>query len=32
MTHVIAFDELPRAFDDFVQGRVKGRTVVRIAG
>lgn len=32
MTRVIEFDELPAAFDDFIQGRVKGRTVVRIAG
>lgn len=31
MTRVIGFDELPGAFDDFIQGRVKGRTVVRIA-
>ncbi|MDE2372508.1 MAG: acryloyl-CoA reductase [Burkholderiales bacterium] len=32
MTRVIEFDDLPGAFDDFVQGRVKGRTVVRISG
>jgi len=31
MTRSIAFDALPGAFEDFVQGRVKGRTVVRIA-
>ena len=30
MTRVIGFDDLPGAFDDFIQGRVKGRTVVRI--
>jgi len=32
MTRQIDFDALPGAFEDFVQGRVKGRTVVRIAG
>jgi alcohol dehydrogenase len=32
MTRSIDFDALPGAFEDFVQGRVKGRTVVRIAG
>ena len=30
VTRTIAFDELPAAFDDFIHGRVKGRTVVRI--
>ena len=30
ITRTIAFDELPAAFDDFIHGRVKGRTVVRI--
>ncbi len=32
VTRTIAFDDLPAAFDDFVQGKVKGRTVVRIGG
>lgn len=32
MTRQIDFDALPGAFEDFVQGRVKGRTVVRIGG
>jgi len=27
----LSFDELPGAFDDFIQGKVTGRTVVRIA-
>lgn len=31
VTRTIAFDELPAAFDGFIQGTVKGRTVVRIA-
>lgn len=30
ITRTIAFDELPAAFDDFIHGRVKGRSVVRI--
>lgn len=30
VTRTIDFDALPAAFDDFIQGRVKGRTVVRI--
>ena len=30
VTRTIDFDQLPTAFDDFIQGRVKGRTVVRI--
>jgi acrylyl-CoA reductase (NADPH) len=30
MTRTIDFDALPGAFDDFIHGRVKGRTVVRI--
>ena len=29
-TKVIGFDELPAQFDDYIQGRVTGRTVVRI--
>lgn len=29
--HEIAFTDLPQAFDDFLQARVKGRVVVRIA-
>jgi NADPH2:quinone reductase len=29
-TRVIAFDELPAQFDDYIKGRVTGRTVVRI--
>ena len=32
VTRTIAFDALPDAFDDFIAGRVKGRTVVRIGG
>lgn len=31
LSHQISFDELPAAFDDFIAGKVKGRTVVRIA-
>lgn len=30
MTRTIAFDDLPGAFDDFLHGRAKGRTVVKI--
>ena len=30
ITRTIEFDDLPAAFDDFIHGRVKGRTVVRI--
>lgn len=30
VTRTIDFDALPGSFDDFVQGRIKGRTVVRI--
>ena len=30
VTRTIDFDQLPGAFDDYIQGRVKGRTVVRI--
>lgn len=30
MTRTIGFDELPSAFDAFVKGQVKGRTVVKI--
>ena len=29
-TKVVGFDELPAQFDDYIQGRVTGRTVVRI--
>ncbi|OWW20509.1 oxidoreductase [Noviherbaspirillum denitrificans] len=32
VTRVIAFNELPACFDEFIGGRVKGRTVVRIGG
>ena len=32
VTRTIGFDALPTAFDDFIHGRVKGRTVVRIGG
>ena len=31
VTRTIGFDELPGAFDDFLKGRVLGRTVVKIA-
>ena len=31
VTRTIAFEELPGAFDDYLKGRVIGRTVVRIA-
>jgi hypothetical protein len=27
---VVGFDELPAQFDDYIKGRVTGRTVVRI--
>ncbi|MCK2095244.1 oxidoreductase [Thauera aromatica] len=30
VTRTIDFDALPGAFDDYIQGRIKGRTVVRI--
>ena len=30
MTRLIEFDALPNCFDDFIAGRAKGRTVVRI--
>lgn len=30
VTRTIALDDLADAFDDFVRGKVKGRTVVRI--
>ena len=30
LSRVVPFDELPRAFDDFLAGRVVGRTVVKI--
>jgi NADPH:quinone reductase-like Zn-dependent oxidoreductase len=32
MTRMIRFDELPDAFDAFVQGKVRGRVVVEVAG
>lgn len=32
MTRTIAFGDLPGAFDAFIKGAVRGRTVVRIAG
>lgn len=32
ITRVITLDELPGTFDDFIAGRAKGRTVVRIGG
>ena len=32
MTRTITFDALPGAFDAFIKGAVRGRTVVRIAG
>jgi acrylyl-CoA reductase (NADPH) len=31
MTRTIDLDELPSAFDDFLHGRAKGRTVVKVA-
>jgi acrylyl-CoA reductase (NADPH) len=31
MTRYIAFDDLPAAFDDYIQGRIKGRVVVTIS-
>jgi putative YhdH/YhfP family quinone oxidoreductase len=30
MTRSVAFADLPQAFDDFIQGRVRGRTVIEI--
>jgi hypothetical protein len=27
----VNFDELPQQFDDYIQGRVTGRTIVQIA-
>lgn len=32
MTRVIAFDDLPGAFEAYIAGQVRGRTVVRIGG
>jgi acrylyl-CoA reductase (NADPH) len=32
MTRTIAFDELPKVFDDFLKGRAHGRVVVECAG
>jgi acrylyl-CoA reductase (NADPH) len=32
MTHSIAFADLPKVFDDFIQARVKGRLVVTVGG
>jgi NADPH2:quinone reductase len=31
VTRTIRFDELPKSFDDYIRGRVLGRTVVKIA-
>ena len=31
VTRTLGFDELPGAFDDYIKGRVMGRTVVKIA-
>ena len=31
MTREVAFDRLPEVFGEFIDGRVRGRTVVRIA-
>lgn len=31
VSRTINFDELPEAFDDFIEGSIKGRTVVKIA-
>jgi alcohol dehydrogenase len=31
LTRTIPFDELPKAFDDFVKARVRGRVVVDMA-
>lgn len=31
VSRTISFDELPEAFDDFIEGNIKGRTVVKIA-
>ncbi|CAG0980411.1 partial acrylyl-CoA reductase (NADPH), partial [Rhodocyclaceae bacterium] len=31
LTRTIGFDELPGVFDDFIQAKIKGRVVVRIA-
>ena len=30
ITRTIEFEDLPTAFDDFIEGRIRGRTVVRI--
>jgi alcohol dehydrogenase len=30
ITRVISFDALPMAFDEFLQGRIRGRTVVKV--
>lgn len=32
VTRVVSFDDLPGVFPDFIEGRVTGRTVVRISG
>ena len=32
MTRIIAFDELPGAFAAFIEGKVRGRTVVKVNG
>jgi len=31
VTHTIRFDDLPKAFDDYVKNRIMGRTVVQIS-
>jgi D-arabinose 1-dehydrogenase-like Zn-dependent alcohol dehydrogenase len=31
MTRTIAFEQLPDAFDDFIKGKARGRTVVDLA-
>ncbi len=32
MTHTVPLEKLPAVFDDFIQGKAKGRTVVEVAG
>ena len=32
LTRTIAFDDLPKVFDDFIQGKAHGRIVIEIAG
>jgi NADPH:quinone reductase-like Zn-dependent oxidoreductase len=31
VTRTLKFDELPDAFDDYIAGRITGRTVVRVS-